>query len=135
MQKLTWKSAYDIGIAPIDEQHKKLLEIINELYEGNQSGSSHLIMDSIFTRLADYTHYHFSTEEDMFAQYRYPVAAQHITEHDEFRGKVKSLRAETKGGNLILSLKTIDYLKDWTINHILGTDREFSNFVRDAELK
>ncbi|MCK9424662.1 MAG: bacteriohemerythrin [Ignavibacteriaceae bacterium] len=134
MQKLVWKDAYDIGIQVIDDQHKMLINIINDLYAANASGSAHLVMESIFKQLADYVHYHFSTEEDMFQQYGYPGAQAHIAEHDEFRDKIKNLQGENRSGNIILSLKTIDYLKDWTINHILGTDREFSNFIKSVEL-
>ncbi len=134
MQKLVWKDAYEIGIQIIDDQHKKLINIINDLYDANTSGSTHLILETIFKQLADYVHYHFSTEEDMFQQYGYPKAKEHMSEHDDFRNKIKSLQEDNRGGNIVLSLKTIDFLKDWTINHILGTDREFSNFIKSVEM-
>ncbi|MBI5726918.1 MAG: hemerythrin family protein [Ignavibacteriales bacterium] len=133
MSKLIWKQTYDIGLEVIDSQHRILVELINDLYEANSTGAAGQVVEDVFMKLSDYTHYHFSSEEDMLKLYGYPKLEEHIAEHEGFRLTIKKLKSETKGGNIILSLKTIDYLKDWTINHILGTDREFGEFVRHRE--
>jgi hemerythrin-like metal-binding protein len=134
MSYIEWKKTYEVGFKLIDDQHVKLINIMNELYDAQQRGTGQLIVNESLNELVDYTVYHFSTEEKLFTQYDYPKKDQHMKEHDEFVDKIKNLKAEAVKGNLLLSIKTMEYLKDWTINHILGTDKEFGEHVREREL-
>jgi hemerythrin-like metal-binding protein len=134
MAYLKWLDTYDIGFKIIDEQHKKLIDIINELYEAQRHGTSQIAIIDTLDKLADYTVYHFATEEKLFAQYEYPKTTEHLAEHKSFVDQVVKFQQELKMGSLLLSLKTMEYLKDWTITHILGSDREFGEFVQLREL-
>jgi len=131
---ITWNSNFSIGVSLIDDQHKKLVEILSELVDAQKMGTGAQIIQDIMDRLVDYTVYHFSSEEQLFEEYRYPKAAEHKDEHDEFTSKVKMYQYSCKSGNLILSMKILDYLKDWTISHILGTDKEFAAYLLAKEL-
>jgi hemerythrin-like metal-binding protein len=133
MAYITWRTGYELGFRIIDEQHKKLVEIINELYDAQQHGTSRTIISDTLDKLIDYTTYHFDSEEELFKQYNYPYADLHIAEHAGFIREVVNLKSDLVDNNLLLSLKTLDFLKDWTINHILGTDKDFSEFVREQE--
>ena len=134
MAEIIWRETFNLGITKIDEQHKKLIEIINELYNAHRRGTGQAIMSEILDELVDYTNYHFSMEEDLFTQFDYPAKEAHKSEHSYFVEKISNLQLESKKGNLLLSLKTVDFLKDWTINHILGTDIEFANFLKEKEV-
>lgn len=134
MSAINWKNTYSIGISIIDEQHKKLLEILNELYDAHQMGASKEIVNSSLQKLAEYTDYHFDAEENMLQENNYPDLDDHIMEHNIFKQKISGFMREAQNGNLLLSIKTIDYLKDWTINHILGTDKEYSDYLLNIEL-
>lgn len=126
---IVWKDIYNIGVPQIDEQHKKLIEIINELYDAQKKGQGQLVIGSILDRLVDYTIMHFSDEEGLFLNSAYPNADNHKKEHLSFTEKIMEFKNDQRSGNIILSLKTIDYLKDWTINHILGTDKEYTDYL------
>lgn len=125
MAYIEWKKTYNIGIDEVDEQHKGLVEILNELYEAHHLGTASLIIDQTLIKLVNYTIYHFESEEKLFTKFNYEDAEKHVTEHKEFVDSIESFKMQAKKGNLLLSLKTLDYLKDWTITHILGTDKEF----------
>lgn len=133
MAYISWKETYNIGIKVIDEQHTKLVEIINELYEAQKIGTSQVIINDVIKELECYTKYHFDSEEEIQTTNRYPQFDQHKIEHEEFIGKLQEFKRDANRNNLLLSLKTIDYLKDWTINHILGSDKDFSDYLRDLE--
>lgn len=134
MATIVWRETYSVGIQKIDDQHKVLISIINELYEAHKQGTSQTVIVEVLEKLINYTNYHFSMEEDLFTQYDYPQQKDHVDEHKYFVGQVADLKQESRKGNLLLSLKTIDFLKDWTINHILGTDMDFSSFLQEREL-
>ena len=134
MSIIQWKKTYNIGIGLIDDQHKKLIEILNELYEAHKSGTGKDLVNISLEKLVEYTYYHFDAEENMLRANNYPDLQSHIKEHNQFKEKITGFLNESKNGNLLLSIKTIDYLKDWTINHILGTDKEYSDYLLDVEL-
>jgi hemerythrin-like metal-binding protein len=134
MTHFQWNDAYSVGFKLIDEQHKILISLINDLYDAQSRGMLQSTIADTLDKLADYTVYHFSSEKGLFAEYEYPNAAEHLLEHDYFVDKVKALQLELSKGSIVLSLKTMDFLKDWTITHILGSDQEFGEFVRQREL-
>ena len=134
MAFVTWKKTFEIGFELIDEQHKIFVQLLNDLHEAQMKGTSqHIIKDSL-AKFVDYTHYHFATEEELFKQYSYPLTEEHLEEHSYFIDKVRIFQLNSQTNDLLTSLKTLDFLKDWTINHILGTDQQFSDFVRSREL-
>ncbi|MBU0473425.1 MAG: bacteriohemerythrin [Bacteroidetes bacterium] len=134
MAYITWKETFEIGFQLIDDQHKSFINLLNELHDAQSKGTGQHLIKEALTKFIDYTHYHFKTEEDLFKLYNYPLAAEHLEEHSYFIDKVRSFQINVQKNDLLLSLKTIDFLKDWTINHILGTDQQFSDFIRSREL-
>ncbi len=135
MPVIKWNSAYSIGIDEIDEQHKILLSIINELYDAHSKGMGQVVIADTINKLFDYTNEHFTMEQEMHLQYKFPHAAAHKEEHNEFVMKLEALRQDAERKNLLLALKTLDFLKDWTITHILGSDKEFGEYLRRVELQ
>ena len=133
MTNIQWNDAYSIGFKVIDDQHKKLIGFLNDLYAAQSHGMLQANISGTLDKLAEYTVYHFSEEEKLFEFYKYPKAAEHKEEHIYFVDKVKDLQLELSKGSVVLSLKTMDFLKDWTITHILGTDKEFGDFVNQKE--
>lgn len=133
MPYISWKRSFNLGIQVIDDQHKKLIDIINELYEAQKLGTSQLIINEVISKLEEYTKYHFDMEEEMQHANKYPEISNHKKEHQEFIDKLTLLKRDARNNNLLLSLKTVDYLKDWTINHILGSDKDFGDYLRNVE--
>jgi hemerythrin-like metal-binding protein len=119
-----------VGISVIDEQHKQWLQTLNNFHAALQKGAAQMFVSDTLQALFDYTQYHFSEEENLFRQYSYPQAKSHMAEHKEFIEKLNLLQEDFKKSNLLLSLKTMEALKDWLINHILGTDKEYSEYFK-----
>ena len=134
MAFIEWKDVYDVGFKEIDDQHKVLITILNELYDAQKKGTGQHMIANTLKKLAEYTIYHFDTEKKLFEQYKYPQMAEHLEEHDYFVNQVKDFQDELQRSNLLLSMKTMDFLKDWTITHILGSDKTFGEFVQRKEL-
>ena len=131
MTFIKWRNSFSVGIDIIDEQHKKLIAIINELCVAQQQSTSQTIISEILDELVDYTNYHFSYEEKMLEERKYPDLGDQMDEHKEFVTKIATLHFEKVEGNLLISIKTLDYLKDWIINHILGSDMEYAKYFKE----
>ncbi len=132
---IEWKDDYSFGVEEIDNQHKKMFEIINTLHDYMLAGKSKNILSGIIKELKDYTVYHFSTEEKYFDMYDYPEKDNHKKEHNDFVGRVKEIEQEFEDGKIFISVKIMNFLKDWLRNHILGTDKKYAPFFKENGIK
>ena len=125
-----WNDSYSVGVEEIDNDHKKLLGLINKLQTAAHYSSDEAMIDSILNDLVDYTKYHFSKEEDMLKQSDYPHFNEHKLQHEEMIKKVSEFIEEYR----IDDSRTIDdvtqYLKSWLINHINGSDQDYVPYVK-----
>jgi hemerythrin len=124
-----WNPTYETGIKSIDTQHKKLVDILNELYDTMGKGHAKEVLGRILDELIQYTVVHFATEERLFKLHGYPDYAAHKKEHDDLTAQVKKLQADFKSGKITLSMQVATFLKDWLKVHILQTDKKYVVFL------
>ena len=126
---MSWSAGLSVNIKQIDDQHKKLIGMINELHKAMKLKKSNSAMGSILDRLADYTVTHFATEEKLFAQYGYSEEKAHVELHRKLVAQVVDIQKKFKSGNAMISMELMSFLKDWLVNHIQGTDKKYSSFL------
>lgn len=127
---VTWKPEYSVGIDLIDDDHKKLLSLINNLQAAVHYHTGYAFEKKALDELVDYTRFHFEREEALMKEHDYPDYELHCAEHREMIGKVEEFVAgyQTKGHDVFESMAA--YLKDWLITHINGTDQEVGAYIR-----
>lgn len=132
MNQILWKDAYNTGIEIIDEQHKKWFSILDEIYTAHKNNAASAILEETLKKLDEYTQYHFDSELKLMEENDFAQKIEHLKEHDIFRSYLKRFQKDFENNNKILTtLKTIDFMKDWMITHILGTDQELSDGIRN----
>jgi hemerythrin len=113
-------------VAVLDEDHKKLVTLLNDLHYGIASGQGTERLGMVLNGLASYAATHFAHEEELFAQTNYPDAEQHIKEHREFTRKLLEIYARYNKGQFdALSRDTFEFLKTWLHNHVLDVDKKY----------
>ena len=135
MALIEWNDSLSVNVAEIDEQHKKLIGLINDLHAAMSAGKSNDMMGGILNELVEYTKYHFSSEEKYMDQFHYPGTLVHKKEHEGFVNKALEFKGNFESGNASISVDLLNFLKDWLINHIQGTDKRYSNFFNEKGLK
>jgi hemerythrin-like metal-binding protein len=136
MSLIEWNAELSVGIDSIDEQHKKLVNMINALNDAMLSGSSNDLLGKIFTGLAAYTQKHFAYEENMFAEYGYVDSQEHKQQHTALIAQMIELKErfiENPEGTISEDLML--FLKRWLTNHIMRTDKEYSEFLLKQGVK
>lgn len=124
MPFMVWNDRLSVGVAALDADHKKMVQIINELYDAILAGSGREKLDGILDRLMDYAHYHFVREEEMFARTEYPEAAAHKREHEEMGVWINTTRQLYRDSTVPApSLEVMIRLKDYFFDHILSETR------------
>ena len=122
---IIWNENYSVGYEEIDNQHQKLVELINELYASFKQGEANDLIEKILTEMINYTDYHFKTEEKYFEKYNYSDAQTHINQHKSFVEQVTKFFDDFKEGSVTISYDVMNFLRDWLINHIQGSDKKF----------
>jgi hemerythrin len=130
-----WKDEYSVGIDSIDQQHRKLLNLINNLQTAVDHSTGEAFEREALDELVDYTRTHFSYEEGLMEQNDYPGFAEHCVEHQRMIAQVESVLAEYQQDQETAMQNAIDFLKDWLIKHINGTDQQYSQFLIDKGVR
>jgi hemerythrin len=128
MPLINWNDTLSVNVNEIDQQHKNLIRMINELNDAMKQGKGRTVIGKIIKDMIDYTTTHFKTEEGYFDRFGYPEAAGHKREHALFVEKVSAFSKGFEEEKLSLSIEVLDFLSDWLKNHIKGTDRKYSEF-------
>ena len=129
MALIDWSDELSVGIQQIDEQHQKLVAIINELHEAMLDRREKQVMSHIFTELVDYTKTHFTYEERLFEELGYPDGAAHLLQHRNLAQRVIDLKEEFDAGNTAVTLEVMRFLREWLADHIIGSDRKYTPFL------
>jgi hemerythrin-like metal-binding protein len=127
---MPWSSELELGIKYIDDQHIKLVEMINALYktmiEDNVSAQGPILKE-----LAEYAVWHFENEEKIFEEHGYSDAVAHKKSHDGLLSKVTDIVNGFEAGEVKISIDVMNFLKDWLVNHIMKTDKAYVPFFKE----
>jgi hemerythrin-like metal-binding protein len=124
-------AAMSVGIAEIDEQHKVLVSMINELNEAMRSGRGKDALGDMIRGLKDYAAFHFAHEEKLMTAHEFPGYLAHKARHREFVKQVVDFEKEFKSGKAALTMEIMQFLKDWLVEHIQGTDRGYTKHMNE----
>ncbi len=123
---IEWKDDYNIGIESIDQQHRKLVSLINQLQTAVDYSTGEEFEREALDELVDYTKTHFSYEEGLMEKYGYAELEPHKAQHRKMIAKVEAVLSEYEQNQDRAMQDALDFLKDWLIRHINGTDKQYS---------
>lgn len=135
MALISWNENYSVKIKDIDDQHKKLVDLINELHEAMKSGRGKEVIGKTLSELVKYTSHHFSFEEKLFTQHNYPEARTHTKTHQDLIDQLNEFISKYESGQSTLSIELMNFLRDWLTNHIMGTDKKYTAFLNSKGIK
>jgi hemerythrin len=135
MAALTWTESLSVNIKSIDDQHKKLFDLINDFYENINSRSNNENILKLLDGMKQYTCKHFSNEERFMVSLNYPDYETHKKQHEVFIKKIDELENKIKSGYLVVSFEITGFLKDWIKNHIQKVDKKYSDFFIERGVK
>jgi hemerythrin len=129
MAFMDWNNDLSVNINEIDEQHKKLLALINELHEAMKSGRGKEVTEKTLAGLIQYVGTHFTKEEDLMERYNYPGLLAHKGEHAKLTLQAKDIHQQFQQGKAVVNVELMNFLKSWLRNHILGTDKKYAPYL------
>jgi hemerythrin len=129
---ITWSGTFACGIKLIDDQHKELINLVNEMFchaTGNDKQEREYF-SKVIQKTIHYIKVHFATEEKIMRTIHYPDYAEHKKHHDHFiLAILYNIREyETEKHHTLFSFTK--YLKDWILSHIGVVDKQYFLYVK-----
>lgn len=128
MARIIWTSDLEIGIPEIDQQHKQLVDYINELHDSRRNADRKKIAE-VIDKTIEYTSLHFGFEETMLADAKYPLLRPHKKVHDLFVKRIADLSARFKSGEEV-GEELQNLLGRWLVGHIKHDDYAYKECVK-----
>ena len=120
-----WDNKYSVGISIIDEEHKELIDIINKAVAIKENNCNPEEIREILYEMIKYALKHFATEETYMIKFNFPEYQIHRNEHLDFTDKTFANLNKVIMGDYQVANEILEYLKQWLVNHIQGTDRKY----------
>jgi hemerythrin len=131
---IPWMKEYEVGVAEIDEQHRELFRMFNDLMDVVWDGKGKDAINETLAFTADYAVKHFATEERHMQHYNYPAFIAHKSLHDAFTQDVVTFLKtyESQGASTEMVVSVISHLGNWTREHIRDMDQDLGKFLSRA---
>ena len=124
-----WTEAYSVNIAVLDQQHRQLIETVNELDQALRKGEGKAALDPVLDKLVEYALVHFAAEESLMEQHNFPGLFTHRTQHEEFRKRLAEYLEAHKAGKPGVPVSLLFFMKGWLKEHLQKTDKLYSAFL------
>jgi hemerythrin len=135
MPLVAWSQNYSVNIREIDEQHKALIGMINDLHDALKKGEGRRAATKTLQKMIEYAAMHFSLEEEYMLRYDYPDFLSHREKHKSFVEQVLGFQRELDEGRAAVPLEVMKFLMDWLLEHIKHVDMKYSPFFNDRGVR
>ncbi len=135
MSIITWSDEYSVEIQEIDEQHKKLIFIINKLYNALAAKKERAKVSAVLAELVEYTKVHFAVEETLMRIFHYEDYDAHKAIHDRIVDRVLEFQRKFEAGNDEVGMELLMFLKEWLFDHIKKVDTAYSKHFQKHGVK
>lgn len=125
-----WSEELSVGVDEIDNDHKKLLEIVNQFYDAYRFSGRRSTVLSALADIADYATWHFDHEERIMRREKFPGLDNHIQQHTALLDGLAGLIAGFETGRADITEATLDFLSAWVLVHLKTEDLELGRWIR-----
>jgi hemerythrin len=132
---IEWSEELSVGIQEIDEQHKVLVNCVNELHDALDQKRGFEVTAGILSKLDEYTRVHFAVEESLMRIMGYPEYERHKKEHDNLIEQLTTIREKYTADHHSVTFELMYFLKQWLTHHILETDKHYSPYLLARGIK
>ncbi|MDH5510547.1 MAG: bacteriohemerythrin [Nitrospinota bacterium] len=126
-----WDDSYSVGYKKLDDQHKNLFRLINELNDLSLQKQSEVTFKDLMEEILEYTAYHFFAEEEIMRKHGFPHVEKHKLEHDEMRRVMRDFYARCIDEDFICLNEVLEELIDWLHTHLGKADTLYAQYFKE----
>lgn len=131
---IDWTTELTLGISEMDDQHKQLISLINNVYAAFRQDKNKKEIKENLKSFIDFASYHFGKEEQYFEQFGFKEAKNHTDEHQTFIKKVKQFQTDYNANKIKFLDDIMTYIKEWLFNHLTNTDSQYKEIFKSNNM-
>ncbi len=136
MPLIAWTSQLNVGVKLLNNDHKKLVILINDLHDGLVTGQAKPALENIFEMLVSFTRLHHANEEKLLADAGYHNTLMHKLEHGQMLEELLELQIRfINTAQLGVEMETMHQLRVWLFRHIQGADQQFASHLKTVNVE
>jgi len=129
MGYFSWSDELSVGSSFIDNDHRKLISLVNQLHEAMSQRQGKEIVQSVLVELIKYSQEHFEREEEHMQKIQYAELAAHKAEHDKLLNEVLDLQKKFNDGGELLTFQVSRFLREGLVAHIMKSDMKLATAI------
>jgi hemerythrin len=126
---LTWNHACTVGVRALDDQHGILMDAMNELRLAVAHGSGREQLSQLLDQFIEFSRMHFASEERLMEQTGFGGLHEHRAKHQCLLAQVLQSAHRLQHGEGVEMTPLLDYLRNWYVEHISGTDQQYGPWL------
>ncbi len=123
---LSWKASYSVGVASVDEQHARLIFLLNEFRSAIEENHGCEVLERTLGRLSEYAETHFAYEEQLMERCAFPDLEAHRRLHANAASRIRGFMESAELPRDTLCSVVLVFVQNWLLNHIMGADKAFA---------
>ena len=135
MSVMEWTKKLSVGLAELDDDHKQLIRIINQLGTEYPPEERRAALRQSLVALRRYAEFHFAREEKVLMACAYPNLEEHRGEHRDFVQRIQELTrqfdADPESTSEIVNQDLLSFLRDWLNHHIMTEDKAYTPVIEN----
>jgi len=133
MAKIEWHQAFSLGVASLDGQHRRIVELADDILQAVREGRGARHISSCFSKLREHSVYHFGDEEAFMRSVGYPALKTHAAEHEEIKKLVRYHQERLFRQGTVKEKEVLDFLRRLLVVHVAGSDMAVSRFLDERK--
>jgi hemerythrin len=135
MALMSWGSKYSVGVEEVDNQHKALMKVLNELHAASMRGQAQQAAGPLIRQMVTLAREHFATEERLMELTGYPGLAGHRAKHRELTEKVAEFLSRHEKSDKTMYTQLLYFMRDWLTQHMQTEDHEYAPWMSTHGVK
>jgi hemerythrin-like metal-binding protein len=132
METIKWSESISVNNYEIDNQHKYLIQLTNNLILNSNAKVNSEIIGETLLKLYKYIKEHFKDEEALLDKFNYPKLEEHKKEHRKFVLKTVKFCKDVLDGKSTVTEEMISFLSGWILNHISVDDQDYKSYIQTS---
>jgi hemerythrin len=135
MAFINWDSHYTVGIPTMDNQHKRMAEVVNQLHGDIRAGGDIARIRLLLDALQQVTVEHFTAEEELMIKINFPGQAKHADEHRELEKRLTEFAGRFAGEERASAADAQVFFRGWFLEHVQKHDRDYGVYLYNQRAK
>jgi len=128
---IEWSKELETGVEEMDNQHKKLIALMNQVYALLREGKKEDACNFFREGLLSYVEKHLSDEEEFMRKIGYPELPAHEKLHEVFRREVQKLHGSVCEGDVKRFAQELSFCWGWIYTHIAKADKKYGKWAKE----